>query len=238
MSTGPIERLKRTEHPAARYALLRSRGALHYLGRGHAVRRREIARYLATHRDPALHVGAGPKRLDGWLNCDLIAGDVYLDLERPLPLPDGCLAYAFGEHVLGALSESGGQALLGELRRVLRPGGVLRIATPDLVKLIALYRDENEAASLSDYAALLDTQTGRPHLRACQVFNDLVRSWGIRWTYDEEDLTAKLREAGFGAVRRREPGESLHPALRGLERHEPEWANRAEDLCLEAEVPA
>jgi hypothetical protein len=53
--------------------------------------------------------------------------------------------------------------------------------------------------------------------------------------YDEEDLAAKLRQAGFTRVQRVEPGESDHEALRGLERHGgAAWINRAEAMCLEA----
>lgn len=237
MPTDLLSRLKRTEHPAGRHVLLRGRGLLHKATRGHRVRRRAVERYFAATDAPALHIGAGPKRLDGWLNTDLIAGDVHLDLERRLPLPDVSLAYAFGEHVIGSLSESAGIALLAELHRVLRPGGVLRLTTPDLEKLIAIYRDENTVVGREEYTRFLDEQTGKPHATPCQVFNDCVRLWGIRYTYDEADLTAKLRDAGFTEIERVETGESRRPALRGLERHGEPWVNQAEAVCLEAVRP-
>lgn len=232
-----LARLKRTEHPAGRYVLLRGRGLLHGATRGHRVRRRAVERHLATTAAPALHIGAGPKRLDGWLNTDLIAGDVHLDLERRLPLPDASLAYAFGEHVIGSLSEAAAIGLLAELHRVLRPGGVLRLTTPDLEKLIAIYRDENAVVGRDEYTRFLDEETGKPHATPCQVFNDCVRLWGIRYTYDEEDLTGKLRSAGFTEIERMETGESHRPALRGLERHGEAWVNQAEAVCLEAVRP-
>lgn len=233
MAVGLATRLKRTEHPAARYLLLRGRGVVHRAHRGHVVRRRAIRRHLDS-ATPSLHIGAGPKRLDGWLNSDLIGGDVHLDLERPLPLPDASLAHVFGEHVIGSLSENAATALLSELHRVLRPGGILRLTTPDLQKLIAIYRDENPEIGRDAYTRYLDAETGKTHATPCRLFNDLVRLWGIRYTYDEQDLVRRLREAGFDEVERVEPGESRHPALRGLERHGEPWVNRAEALCVEA----
>ena len=236
-AASPLETLKRIEHPAARHMLLRARGYLHGIARGHVVRRQVIARYLAEARTPAVHFGAGPKRIEGWLNADLISGDVYVDLERRLPFPDGSMAYAFGEHVIGSLSESAGVFLLGELNRVLRPGGVLRVTTPDLRKLIALYEDESPVVGRTEYLRYLDGETGKEHATPCQAFNDAVRLWGIRYTYDEEDLAAKLADAGFVDVERVEPGDSRHEHLRGLERHGEPWVNRAEALTMEAVRP-
>jgi predicted SAM-dependent methyltransferase len=233
-----IQRLKRTEDPLARLVLLRTRGAAHYLARGHLVRRRVLARYLRSTEEPRLHIGSGPVRLPGWLNTDLISGDIYLDLTRRLPLPDRSIAYVFGEHVIEHISEEDAERLLSEFYRVLRPGGVVRLTTPDLRKIIALYEDRNLVIRFADYARFMDAETGKRHERGCQVFNDYMRLWGHRYIYDEEDLGAKLRAVGFEPIARREPGESPHPRLRGIEHHgEAEWVNRAEALCLEGSRP-
>ncbi len=233
-----LERLKRTESPLARAALLRGRSLPQALFRGHAVRRSRVQRYLAATAEPRLQLGAGPHGLSGWLNSDLISGDIYLDLCRRLPLPDQSFAYAFGEHVIEHVSEAEGARLLSELHRILRPGGVVRITTPDLAKIVSLYEDRNPAIGLDDYARYLDTATGKTHERASQVFNDFMRLWGHRYICDEEDLTAKLVAVGFSEVERVEPGSSRHPALQGLERHGTEpWVNAAEAMCIEASRP-
>ena len=233
--SGLVTRLKRTESPTLRYALLRARGAAHYAARGHAVRRATVRRYLATTDEPKLQIGTGPLSLPGWLNSDLIMADIYLDVSRPLPLPDATFAYAFGEHLIEHIPEQTGLELLRELHRVLRPGGVLRLTTPDLRKIIAIYEDRNPVVTQADYARFLDSETGKRHERGCQILNDYLRLWGHRYVYDEEDLTAKLHEAGFAEVARHETGESPHEALRGLERHGgADWVNRAEAMCLEA----
>ena len=201
------------------------------------MRRQAIARYLVETQTPAVHFGAGPKRIEGWLNVDLITGDVYVDLERRLPFPDSSLAYAFGEHVIEHIAEHHVAGLLSELHRILMPGGVLRLVTPDLRKLIALYPDESPVVGRDEYLRYLDRETGKEHATPCQAFNDAVRLWGIRYTYDEEDLAAKLAAAGFAGAERVEPGESRHEHLRGLERHGEPWVNRAEALTMEAVRP-
>jgi len=233
-----VERLKRTEDPVVRHLLLRSRGALHAATNGHLARRRTVARYLAATAEPRLQIGAGPVALPGWLDSDLINGPVHLDLERPLPLPDASFAYVFGEHVIEHLSEAAGVALLAELHRTLRPGGVLRLTTPDLAKIVALYEDSNPEISRDDYARYLESVTGKPSARPAQLLNNYLRLWGHRHVYDESDLVARLRAAGFVDVARREPGESPHTPLRGIERHgHAAWVNRAEAMCLEATRP-
>ena len=230
-----VERAKRTESPVLRPAFLRGMGAIQWARRGHAVRRGVIERYLAGSAEPKLQIGAGPLGIDGWLNSDLIAGDVYLDLERPLPLPDRVFAYAFGEHVIEHIAEHRIAGLLSELHRILMPGGVLRLVTPDLRKLIALYEDRSDEISRADYGAWLGGLTGKTYDQPAQLLNDNLRLWGHRHIYDEDDLRARLLAAGFASVERVEPLVSVHGPLNDLERHGGEaWVNRAEALCVEA----
>jgi predicted SAM-dependent methyltransferase len=207
----------------------------HLVRRGHVARRRTVERYLASTREPRLQIGSGGVSLDGWLDSDLMYGDIYLDLAQRLPLSDASFAYVFGEHVIEHISEVRGVCLLRELHRILRLGGVLRLVTPDLRKLIAMYEDRNPVTKLADYLPHFDRVTGKRHERPAQMLNDLMRLWGHQYVYDEEDLTAKLYGVGFSSVQGVEPGESPHEALRGVERHgDAEWVNRAEAMCLEA----
>jgi predicted SAM-dependent methyltransferase len=236
--TGPVTRLKRTESPVLRDVLLRTRGSIHYLARGHVVRRLIVTRYLASTSEPCLQIGSGPLTRSGWLNSDLIAGDIHLDLNGRLPLSSESFSYVFGEHVIEHLSERSALALLVEIHRILKPEGVLRLVTPDLRKLIGIYEDRSPVVSRVEYARYLDEITGKRHDQPCSILNDSMRLWGHRYVYDEDDLGARLLEAGFERIERHEPGESLHAALRGLEGHgNVEWVNRAEAMCLEAVRP-
>src|SRR5205814_992975 len=58
------------------------------------------------------------------------------------PLPDASFDFVFSEHMLEHLSYEEGLACLRECRRVLRPGGRIRIATPSLERLARLYDAE------------------------------------------------------------------------------------------------
>jgi predicted SAM-dependent methyltransferase len=226
-------------HPEAWQLAERAAGGVHWSRRGHLVRRRLVSRYLGTTSDPKLQIGAWRFPLAGWLNSDLVTSTIHLDLRRPLPLPDSAFAYVFGEHVIEHLSENDGVRLLTELRRILRPGGVLRLTTPDLRKIVDLYEDRNEVISWSDYKRYFSEATW-PHERPCQILNTYLRHWGHKYVYDQHDLTAKLLEAGFAEIERCGPGQSRHAALTGVEQHDRqtvEWVNEAEAMSLEGTRP-
>lgn len=70
------ERLKQSELQVAPQAWLRVRSLPHLIRRGHFFRRRTVRQYLSTISVPRLQVGAGPVALPGWLNSDLLAGDI------------------------------------------------------------------------------------------------------------------------------------------------------------------
>lgn len=80
-----------------------------------------------------LNLGAGGQVVEGWTNIDKGCGPGIFcaDLTDPLPFPDGSARVAVAHHVLDMLDEPDLHALLGEVTRVLEPGGVLRISSPD-----------------------------------------------------------------------------------------------------------
>lgn len=89
-----------------------------------------------------LHWGCGPITPYGWVNSDVAAFpgvDVVADIRAGLPLADDSFDYIASIHTLPELSYGDLDRALGELRRVLRPEGVLRLALPDLDKAIAAY---------------------------------------------------------------------------------------------------
>ncbi len=99
-------------------------------------RRRTVARYLAAADPPRLQIGSGTHLLDGWLNTDVQIfrrGPVlYVDARRPFPFPDRAFACVFTEHQIEHIARDEAARMLAECHRVLRSGGRIRVATPDL----------------------------------------------------------------------------------------------------------
>jgi predicted SAM-dependent methyltransferase len=78
----------------------------------------------------------------GWINSDRRPGpgvDAACDIRDGLPLPDDSLDYVVAIHALQDLPYLDVVPALRELRRVLRPGGALRAAVPDLERALAAY---------------------------------------------------------------------------------------------------
>jgi SAM-dependent methyltransferase len=89
-----------------------------------------------------LNWGCGSWREPGWINSDLHEGqgiDLTCDIRDGLPLPDDHLDYAVSIHALPMISYPDLVPTLSELRRVLKPGGVLRLGLPDLDLAIDAY---------------------------------------------------------------------------------------------------
>lgn len=154
-----------------------------------------------------LHLGSGPQILEGWINIDNVeypGVDRVLDVTAGLPFEE--VSFIFAEHFIEHLAYSDALALLRECRRVLRDDGVLRLSTPNLDWVwVTHYRlDLSEAEQV----------------QACFMLNRAFRGWGHQFLYNERTLRATLLEAGFATVVRCAYGESPHPELRGLERHE------------------
>ena len=122
-----------------------------------------------------------------------------------IPCATGSAAVVYSSHMIEHLDRSEARAFLTEVKRVLRPGGVVRIAAPDLSRLV------------SDYVA-----TGDADGFVAGIHMGLDRPAGLRgwakwavvgprhhlWMYDGESLSRLMRETGFADVAVLPPGSS------------------------------
>jgi len=161
-----------------------------------------------------LHVGCGRNRFDGWINADITAdADLIIYMEKPLPFGDGTLTRVYSEHVIEHVPYEVALYFLKEVRRVLAPGGVVRIATPGLEGLVEAYRS-NEWRARTTWAAMEEYAFLRTR---AQFLNVALRWWGHRHLYDREELERVFREAGFGDLSFPVFSASRHEDLVGLE---------------------
>jgi len=93
-----------------------------------------------------LNWGCGTEPPGGWVNCDIKEGagiDVSCDIRDGLPLESSSFDYAASIHALPELSYPDVEPAMAELRRVLKPDGVLRLGLPDLEKAMRAYSQGN-----------------------------------------------------------------------------------------------
>jgi SAM-dependent methyltransferase len=89
-----------------------------------------------------LNFGCGATFHPDWTNIDTspVSPDVIRhDLRKPFPFADETFAAVYGSHVFEHLEPAAGALLLQDCRRVLRPGGIIRLAVPDLESIARLY---------------------------------------------------------------------------------------------------
>lgn len=162
-----------------------------------------------------VHLGCGLQRLEGWVNVDnnrASGAEILIDLRAGFPAPAGSVRMAFSEHVIEHLEPADSKRWLADLHASMLPGGVVRIATPDLAHLVGSYlqdwRDQDWVRA-----------PGFGYLtNGASMLNLAMRGWGHRFVFDEESLTELLVSAGFGRVVRCRFGESEHPELSSKER--------------------
>lgn len=140
-----------------------------------------------------LNAGCGPNLKKGFINLDYewLPGVLCWDLRRPLSFRSRSFRGIYSEHCLEHLSREDCLKVLREFRRILRPGGLLRIVVPDVEIYIDLYmRARNGEQVYTPYNA----ETPLSGL------NRIMREHGHQYAYDFEAMKAMLLEAGFTTI--------------------------------------
>jgi SAM-dependent methyltransferase len=124
---------------------------------------------------------------------------------RRIPCPDSAAEVVYSSHMIEHLDQAEAHRLLAEVRRVLRPGGIVRLAAPDLGLLVDEYLSARDADQFVRKTYMTQPRaTGLlARLRAASI--------GSRhhlWMYDGASLSALLQRAGFTQVAVQPPGET------------------------------
>lgn len=188
------------------------------------------AAWLSRHRllrGTLIRAGILPARVaeDGW------PPDVVVrDLRRPLPFDDESFDAIYASHVVEHLYRTDAHRLLRECRRILRPGGVLRVVVPDLKAIVDEYVTHDGAGPGHDPLERDDAcerlnqrlmlrhdhpPDGPLHLRLYTFFSDFHTH---KWMYDAPHLLGLFHQAGFVCAMPRGYLESAIPNIAEVER--------------------
>ncbi len=156
-----------------------------------------------------LHLGCGKIVLPGWINYDIEKnpGVVVHDLRKPLPHKNATVDFIFSEHFIEHIDKNEAKKMLRDCHRVLKPGGVIRIITPDLQVLL----DDYAAGKIDRWAEIWRPST------PCEMINQGMRDWGHQFVYDKRELNLILNESGFKATKYCQYKNSEHSELNGID---------------------
>jgi predicted SAM-dependent methyltransferase len=129
--------------------------------------------------------------------------DVSCDIRERLALPDESVDYAVSVHALQEIPYEDLLPVLGELRRVLVPGGVLRLVLPDLIKGVRAY-----ARGERDYFLVPDEDA---HSLGAKLVVQLMWYGYSRTVFTEDFIEEQLAKAGFQKVARCRCRETASP---------------------------
>jgi SAM-dependent methyltransferase len=157
-----------------------------------------------THRGRLkLHVGCGKRHIPGFVHIDQVAFphvDHVRDIRDLSVVADGAADLLYACQVLEYFDREEVRTVLAEWRRVLAPGGFLRLSVPDFEVITRLYR----AGLQLDW--FLGTLYGR--------IADGRGGWIYhRTTYDEASLRRLLESSGFDTVERWDWRSTEHTAV-------------------------
>jgi len=146
-----------------------------------------------------------------------------------LPFQDNSVDVLYSSHMLEHLDRSEARKFVSECHRVLIPGGLLRLAIPDLGLYVEAYQ---RSADADDFLERL--RLARPQVRGMRrIAEMLVGFRGHRWMYDRGSVEKLVKHASFDDIEILEPGRTLIAEPGALNLRERE----GDSLYLEARRP-
>lgn len=138
-----------------------------------------------------LHLGCGSRHIPGFVHIDAQAAahvDIVGSVAR-LPMPEATVSLIYASHVLEHFNRAEYKSVLAEWFRVLRSGGILRLAVPDFAACASIYYERGLEDGLSGLVGLI--MGGQ---RNSYDFHKMI--------FDEEFLRRDLLDTGFREARR------------------------------------
>ena len=151
--------------------------------------------------NPKLHLGCGPKVLDGWLNIDALYYPGVAVLKLPASLRQfnsGSFSFVYCSHMFEHIAYPCDIHLLAtEIHRLLKPGGAVRMVVPGIERIIRAYvADDKEFFKIQQQHHPTNCTTKLEHLMYA-----LQQDGQHKYGYDFETATKLFTSAGFTDVR-------------------------------------
>jgi SAM-dependent methyltransferase len=203
----------------------------------------QIEAYLKDNPYPKLNIGCGYNVVPGWMNVDLTGGrggTIFMDALKTFPVPEGTFDAILCEHMVEHLPKEAGPVLAREAFRALKPGGRMRIVTPDLENMARLALDSSTPQARR-YLEFVAGVHGRETITGADALNYIFYEYGHRHIYTVASLTAVMREAGFTEIVETRAGHPAAEVFLGAEGHSNFMGaenNATEAFALEARKPS
>ena len=148
-----------------------------------------------------LHLGCGKRQLPGFLHLDR-DGYKHVDWTGDVSslgeILDGEADLIYACHILEYWDHFEAKAVLQEWRRVLKPGGLLRLSVPDFDKVVQVYLEYKDMKLLYGFLYGRYSKDGK----GSHIYH--------RTIYTEDTLRDKLLEAGFSEFRPYDWRQTIH----------------------------
>lgn len=97
-----------------------------------------------------INLGCGNRFHREWVNVDIMPSNPAItacDLSKPFPFADGSFDVVYHSNVLEHIRREHAHTFMRECARILKPGGILRVAVPDLERICRLYLENLQGAA-------------------------------------------------------------------------------------------
>jgi predicted SAM-dependent methyltransferase len=208
---------------------------------------RVINDYLNANEVKKMQIGCGTNLLEGWLNTDLndIGSVVFLDAGGVFPIESDTFDFVYSEHLFEHLKVEQQLNMLVESYRILKKGGIMRIATPNLDFLFNIYADPTTPVHVdyvnhsvntypclkSVYNSIIDKEEYYNY-----VINNFFKAWGHQMIHNFSSIKKLALQCNYANVRECKVGESEVSFLQNIEKHGtviPERINLIETMVVE-----
>jgi predicted SAM-dependent methyltransferase len=188
-----------------------------------------------------VNIGCGYRFHNDWINLDAVPVDSNVRrfaCGEPLPFESDSVDFVYSSHMIEHLHLQAGLELLSECRRVLKPGGWIRLVTPDFENLLIEYLENLKKGLAGDRKAI-----ARHEWLGIEIFDQFSRkkSGGLMleyWTNDpmpcEEYVLSRMgSECADFVTRYRQEPEFAEAVRRNLRLPAPSSTGEAAEIEFE-----